>query len=78
MSLKSDQLELGFSIHTQFVLLFQMALLCTKHVEKLCFSEHWMHQNVPENYCFAKMVKHHIIDQFKQNWYKSVFELSTC
>lgn len=42
------------------------------------FSEYWIHQNVPANCCLAKMVKSRLIDQFRQNWYNSVFKISKC
>ena len=42
------------------------------------FSEYWIYQSVPEKCWLARMVKNRLIDQFKQNWYNSVFELSKC
>ena len=58
---------------------FSKWLNCVESTLNNCgFSEYWIHQNVPVNYCLAKMVKSRLIDQFKQNWYNSVFDLSKC
>ena len=54
-------------------------LECVQNTLNNCgFSEYWIYQSVPEKYCLARMVKNRLIDQFKQNWYNSVFELSKC
>ena len=54
-------------------------LVCVQNTLNDCgFSEYWIHQNVLANCCLAKMVKSRLIDQFKQNWYNSVFEISKC
>ena len=46
---------------------FSKWLDCVQNTLNSCgFSEYWIHQKVPENCGFAKMVKNRLIDQFKQ------------
>lgn len=54
-------------------------LVCVQNTLNNCgFSEYWIQQNAPENCCLAKLVKNRLIDQFKQNWFNSVFTVSKC
>ena len=56
---------------------FSKWLDCVQNTLNNCgFSEYWIHQNVPDNCDLAKIKKKkHLIDQFKQTWYNSIFEL---
>ena len=70
--------NLMYKMHTRNFY-FSKWLNCVESTLNNCgFSEYWIHQNVPDNCCLARMVKCRLIDQFKQNWYNSVFEMSKC
>ena len=39
-------------------------------------SEFWLAQYVPKQTCISKLVKTRLMDQFKQNWYSNIFDMS--
>ena len=39
-------------------------------------SEFWLAQYVPKHVSLSKMVKARLMDQFKQNWYSSIYDMS--
>ena len=71
--------HLMYKMHTRNFY-FSKWLNCVQNTLNSCrFSEYWIHQNVPDNCGLAKKLKKkRLIDQFKQTWYKSIFELSKC
>lgn len=42
------------------------------------FSEYWIAQNVPKCINLSKLVKQRLCDQFKQNWYTTIFNSPKC
>lgn len=70
--------KLLHTMHTRHFY-FSKWIDCVQNTLNHCgFSEFWINQYVPENCCLSKMVKTRLIDQYKQNWFNSAYDLSKC
>lgn len=66
--------NLVFKMHSRNIY-FSKWIDCVERTLNNCgYSEYWLNHHVPENCGLSRKVKLRLINQYKQNWYSSMFE----